>query len=427
MYMDAFGISMIIVSRLQNQKQLAFEEDIMEIREVELVDDTEEEEVEEELTPERISQAVLQGSDWTVETILSQLRRRNIDMPIFQRRDAWARKRKSRYIESLLLRLPVPQIMLAERKERRGSFMVLDGKQRLLSLMQFIGLDEGSENNRFRLQGLEVLTHLNRRTYKDLQENPELLQMLDQFNNEPVRTVVVRNWPSNSFLHLLFVRLNSETLPLSPQELRQALFPGKFVVYIDKASYENTAIKQLLRTRGPDKRMRDVEILVRYIAFACFLSLHTGSLKGFLDDTCETLNREWATREEEIKERLTSFDYAVDVGMKVFGSDYIGRKWDEEGYFSSRLNKAILDAQLFYFSNERIGERALEKKEEVVKGYKLLSLSSEEFRNSIEFTTKSITATHTRLALWGESLKRALDMEFSIPTLEDNRMKFDGF
>ena len=400
----------------------------MENREVELVDDIEEEEeIGEELTPDSISQAVLQGSDWTVETILSQLRRKNIDMPVFQRRDAWARKRKSRYIESLLLRLPVPQIMLAERKERRGSFMVLDGKQRLLSLMQFIGLDEGSENNRFRLQGLEVLTHLNRETYEDLKESPDLLPMLDQFHNEPVRTVVVRNWPSTSFLHLLFVRLNSETLPLSPQELRQALFPGEFVKYIDQASYENDAIKQLLRTEGPDKRMRDVEILVRYIAFACFLPQHTGNLKGFLDNTCDILNKEWTTREDEIKEKLTNFDYAVNIGTEVFGKDYIGRKWDEEGYFSSRLNKAILDAQLFYFSDERIGQKALEKKEEVVNGFKILSLSSEDFRNSIEYTTKSITATYTRLSLWGESLKEALDMEFNIPTLEDNRIQFSGF
>ena len=184
----------------------------MENHEVELVDDIEEEEeFEEELTPEKISKAVLQGSDWTVETVLSQLRRKNIDMPVFQRRDAWAKQRKSRYIESLLLRLPIPQIMLAERKDKRGGFMVLDGKQRLLSLMQFIGLDEGSENNNFRLQGLQVLTGLNKKTFEELKEIPDLLPMLDQFNNEPIRTVEVRHWPSRSFLHLLFVRLNSES------------------------------------------------------------------------------------------------------------------------------------------------------------------------------------------------------------------------
>ena len=97
----------------------------MDDRKVELVDDIDEaEEVEEELTPEIISEAVVYGTDWTVETILSQLRRKNIDMPPFQRRDAWTRRRKSRYIESLILGLPIPQIILAERKDKRGSFLV---------------------------------------------------------------------------------------------------------------------------------------------------------------------------------------------------------------------------------------------------------------------------------------------------------------
>ena len=65
---------------------------------VELVDDVEEtEETEVDLTPEKMSQAVVHGTDWTVETVLSQLRRKNIDMPPFQRRDAWTRRRKSRY------------------------------------------------------------------------------------------------------------------------------------------------------------------------------------------------------------------------------------------------------------------------------------------------------------------------------------------
>jgi uncharacterized protein with ParB-like and HNH nuclease domain len=85
-----------------------------------------------------ISSAVLSGNDWTVETIVSQINKGNIQLnPKFQRRDAWDKSRKSKYIESLILGLPVPQIVLAESKDRRGSYIVLDGKQRLLSIRQF--------------------------------------------------------------------------------------------------------------------------------------------------------------------------------------------------------------------------------------------------------------------------------------------------
>lgn len=65
----------------------------------------------------QFSDAVVYSSDWTVETIVSLLERGNIEMgPRFQRRDAWNSGRKSRFVESLLLGLPVPQIVLAEKK-----------------------------------------------------------------------------------------------------------------------------------------------------------------------------------------------------------------------------------------------------------------------------------------------------------------------
>ena len=396
--------------------------------EVELVDDIEEtEETEGELTPEKVSQAVVHGTDWTVETVLSQLRRKNIDMPPFQRRDAWTRRRKSRYIESIMLRLPVPQIILAERNDKRGSFLVLDGKQRLLSLMQFVGLDEESDNNKFRLQGLQVLQGLNRKTYEDLQLDPNMASTLNEFSNETIRCVIVRNWPSTSFLELLFVRLNSESLPLSPQELRQALFPGEFVKYVDRASRDSEAIKKLLEIEGPDRRMRDVEILVRYVAFALFLPHHKGNLREFLDLVCDRLNKEWGKKEFDIKRQVDKFESAVGIGLRVFGQDGIGRRWTLEEGFSSRLNKAILDVQLFYFSDEQIGKEAVGRKKEVKEAFKRLCLESEDFRNSVEATTKSLSATNTRLALWGSSLKDVLGLGFNVPRLKYNRIEFSEF
>src|SRR5689334_22460988 len=77
----------------------------------------------------------LWSTDWTTETVVSQLRRGNINLnPRYQRRNAWDNSRKSLFIESLVLGLPIPQIILAEEKGKKGSFIVIDGKQRLLAL-----------------------------------------------------------------------------------------------------------------------------------------------------------------------------------------------------------------------------------------------------------------------------------------------------
>ncbi len=100
-----------------------------------------------------LGQAVVFGTDWTAATLIDQLRRGNIKLdPIFQRRDAWNPERKSRFIESIVLGLPVPQIVLAEDKSDRGSFLVIDGKQRLLSLQQFAGITNDPTQSALALQ-----------------------------------------------------------------------------------------------------------------------------------------------------------------------------------------------------------------------------------------------------------------------------------
>ena len=117
----------------------------------------------------------LWSTDWTTETIVNQLKRGNINLnPRFQRRNAWDAKRKSLFIESLVLGLPVPQLVLAEEKGKKGSFIVIDGKQRLLSLRQFASSKDDQDFPQLRLGGLDDKAELNGVTYASLSEREEL-------------------------------------------------------------------------------------------------------------------------------------------------------------------------------------------------------------------------------------------------------------
>lgn len=88
---------------------------------------------------EQLQNAVLWGTDWTAETIVSQIKKGRIELnPKFQRREAWDDKRKSAFIESLICGFPIPQIILAEGKTKNDPYIVIDGKQRLLSLRRFL-------------------------------------------------------------------------------------------------------------------------------------------------------------------------------------------------------------------------------------------------------------------------------------------------
>ena len=174
-------------------------------------------------------EAVIAAADWTAETILSQLRQGHILLnPHFQRREAWTSARQSRFIESLFLGLPIPQLVLAESKKYRGKYIVIDGKQRLLSLLHFAESDT-AKISPLKLNGLKIRADLNNKTYSEIKADASLDADLARFQNQTIRTVLLKNWPDENYIYLVFLRLNTESVKLSPQELRQALHPGKFV------------------------------------------------------------------------------------------------------------------------------------------------------------------------------------------------------
>jgi hypothetical protein len=368
------------------------------------------------LTADELSAAVVTATDWTTETILNQVSRGNINLnPRFQRRDAWAPPRKSRFIESVFVGLPIPQLVLAERKDRRNAYLVIDGKQRLLALAEFAA-QEGFEP--LRLRGLEVRPDLNGKTLPELREDADSESRVAAFDNQPIRTVVVRNWPDEDFLYLVFLRLNTGSVPLSPQELRQALNPGAFIDFLDEFSIESQMLKRVLGLDKPDFRMRDVELLLRYFAFTHFLEDYRGNLKGFLDETCRLLNRRWQEGPEaadELGADAERCEAAIQATFDVFDSAAF-RRWSG-ARFESRFNRAVFDIMVFYFRFDDVAERALARRDRVVDAFKDLCNADEAFRLALQTTTKTIPATAHRLNAWGTALREAVDMDFDVPSL----------
>ncbi|MBR8072652.1 DUF262 domain-containing protein [Burkholderia cenocepacia] len=386
------------------------------------------------LNPEEatsFSEAVLHAADWTVETIVSQLGRGNIEMnPRFQRRDAWNVRRKSLFVESLILGLPVPQIVLAEKRGQRGKYLVLDGKQRLLTLLQFTGNAAGQHNG-FRLSGLEAVPYLQRKNYNDLASDIDLEDDLNAFLNYTIRTVVIRNWPSYDFLHLVFLRLNTGSVKLSPQELRQAMFPGDFSNYVDDAALASAELLSLLSRTTPDPRMRDVELLVRFLAFHYFTPRYPGRMKDFLDQACEDLNGRWDAESGNIMQSVDEFKAATRALLDIFGPDRVARKRGSRSF-----NRAIFDALVFYASDPQIRDGMLARRAETINAYEQV-LEDPEFQNATESDTAGTPNTYTRLRVWGERLQQALAMDFALPVRQDDaqapdddgaaRIMFTGF
>jgi hypothetical protein len=366
------------------------------------------------LKQDNFSDAVLWGTDWTTETIISQLKKGNIELsPNFQRRDAWGSDRKSSFIESIVIGLPIPQIILAERKDKRGSYIVIDGKQRLLSIRQFCVLSEDDEFQPLALSGLKVLTDLNRKRYGDIAGDLELSKFITAFENQPIRTVIIKNWPTQNFLYTVFLRLNTGSLPLSPQELRQALNPGDFTSYADFFSVNSDRIRRALKLKKPDYRMRDVEIVVRYFAFKNYIESYTGNLKDFLDTTCELLNKKWQTDSTGITTQADELNNAIDATYEIFGNNAF-YKYSEDEY-SGVFNRPVFDLMVYFFSIQEVRNTAIEHRAEVVALFERLCMNDIEFLKSLETSTKNVEPTAKRYNEWGNGLKKILNMEFTVP------------
>lgn len=358
---------------------------------------------------------VVSGTDWTTETIVSQISKNNIVLdPKFQRREAWTQKRKSAFIESIILGFPIPPIVLAESLDQRGKYIVIDGKQRLLSIRQFWSIGGQTDFTKLSLRNLEILEYLEGYDMEKMSIDPESQSFLSAFENQSIRTIVIKNWKEESILYHIFLRLNTGSVPLSPQELRQALHPGPFVDFVDESSTRSSALKSILGLDAPDFRMRDVELLVRYFAFRNYLPMYRGSLKSFLDDTCKFLNRDWSDHRVRIEDQLEEFEEAYLAATEIFGLDSVFRKWDGSKYVS-RFNRAVYDFVMYYFSFSRIRNASMEHPEALREEFKKLCEKDADFLASIERTTKSIEATHLRFSKWGQALQRHIGIRVPVP------------
>ena len=398
------------------------------------------EECENDINPDdvrRFDDAVIWGTDWTSETIATQLKKGTIDLyPTFQRRDAWTDVEKSKFIESLMLGLPVPPIILAENKQKKNSYIVIDGKQRLLSIRRFYS--DVSENKiknenlnpenvfkQLKLKGLDILNRFNGKTYESIINEEE--DYINRLENQPIRTIVIKNWPNESFLYTVFLRLNTGSKKLSPQELRQALHPGDFLTYLDDVTAKSIIMQKVLNNKNADSRMRDVELALRYYSYKYFLENYNGNLKNFLDNTCKSLNKRWEQDYLSIQQQYTELESAIDFTMSIFGDKSPFSRYTM-GKSNNRFSRAIYEIFTFYFSIPEIRNTICTESDKKELFDSFVSLNDDmQFNNAVNDTTKELNKVVCRFdkmaqMLLGLKCISQKGIEIQHPVLKDGKI-----
>jgi len=355
-------------------------------------------------------------SDWTVSTIYDLIGKQLQLDPAYQRRNVWQANSKSQFVESLLLGIPIPQILLASRAGQKNSFLVLDGKQRLTTIKEFI---DGSfaDGRPFKLKGLRILKELEGKNWSDLQNDEE---WGDRLQNEPLRTTVLRGWENESVLYEIFYRLNSGSVKLSPMELRMSLLPGDFLKFIISWTENIGPVHHLLRKRQPDARMSDVELAIRYLAFRDQQTQYAGDLKLFLDDFCRIKNTEFKSDGQETTrtlDLLSDMNAGIDSGLTEFGEREFSRKYSS-GAYETRFNRAVFDVLVGALSRENVRNWANTNPGTMKQLYENVCNQHPEFVKSVESTTKSTEATSTRFKIWYDAIKVASGINLPTPDVK---------
>lgn len=258
------------------------------------------------------------GADYPVDGLVKRLQSGDIFVPTFywepegntevvgfQREYVWPRPKADKFVESLLLGLPVPGVFLV--KEPSGRLLVLDGHQRLHTLRAFYeGVIEGLE---YRLK--YVQDRYVGKTYKEL-EIEERRRLDDSIIHA---TVIRQDEPSEdqSSIYVIFERLNTGGMNLQPQEIRVALYHGEFSHLLTELNV-NPSWRELYGKKS--KRLKDLEMILRFFSLYYHVDDYKRPMKEFLNKYMGS-NRSLQRQSKETLSEL--FNQVVTVVRAAIG------------------------------------------------------------------------------------------------------------
>ena len=206
-------------------------------------------------------------------------------VPDYQREFIWETSRQSKFIESIILGLPIPLIFVAEIEET-GRLEIVDGSQRIRTLSAFI-------HDNLKLSRLDKLTELNGFKFSELKPARQRL-----IKNSSMRMIVLSSRATEDIRNDMFGRINTSSVPLLPMETRRGIYRGRFMDLIT----ELAGNKQFLKLCPIDKhfaeRREEEELILRFFAFTAGypkfrlngIDLENGSVAKFIDNYLEEQN-----------------------------------------------------------------------------------------------------------------------------------------
>lgn len=306
------------------------------------------------------------GADFSFREIVQMYDEGDLVKPEIQRNYVWSEPEASRFIDSVLLGLPVPSIFLA--KTKNETMLIIDGYQRIMTVRDYIrGYFGNEEKTVFKLTNSEKI-HENWRGKTFNQLSPSEQRRIKKTTIHSI--IFVQNHPKDlgTSYFQIFERINSTGRALIPQEIRNCVYQGEFNRLLIKLNRENSKWRDLYGLEKPDSRMRDIEFILRYFAIASedwryeeikgkdgsekkivWSSLKDLkgqiSLKKFLN---EFMGSDNSNKKSVLAQREKTFDKVIDFIHQHFGETAFQnvtlKKGSNQYEFTGKFNPPIFDS-----------------------------------------------------------------------------------
>ena len=262
-------------------------------------------------------------------SLLEQLEYNEIDLqPEFQREsDVWTQVKKSRLIESVLLGLPLPSFYFSEDPET-NKLLVVDGLQRLCAFSDFC------ITKKLKLKGMQFLTGLEGWTYDKLDRT----QIRRIKSLKVTLNTLRKNTPQRVKL-VIFQRVNTAGVPLTSQEMRNALYQKKATDLLKRMG-KLDSFRKATGGKIPSKRMTDCDFANRFVAFYLYRKEYDGNLDEFMGDALENINR---MSQQEIDSIHDTFDRSMTICYRLLGNTAFKRPDPQKPNSFLKTNKAIFE------------------------------------------------------------------------------------
>lgn len=353
-------------------------------------------------------------NDYNITTLISLIERGYLKIPSFQRNYVWKKDMASKFIESIIIGLPIPQLFLFERE--RNNFLVIDGQQRLVTIYLFkkqrfpkndagrsiirkylsfgnqIPDSElsGDDFEDFKLKLPSATTQKNQlhNLKYDTLSTIEAFDFKGEFDfNRTIRTITIKQitlCEDDSSMFEIFSRLNSGGVLLKAQEIRMSIYYSPFYEKIVSELNLNKTWRGFLGKSEPDLHMGEIEVLIRAFAMLEMSDQYKSPLRNFLNEFSKKAMKFPAEKIDFLSQLFIDFWLSCDNLSR--------------GAFRNEKNKFVISLfdAVFVTICEKIKTESLDGRK--ITPESLAKLKEDEiFYNASQGNTASTTSVSNRL------------------------------